>query len=274
MIRHRLRMRKPLPPRALFHYTISSTRTSLLETDYNFHKSNSTYFSDLDASRSHLVMHLLGPGIKRAEDNATTQLVRDREGRVVQGRFGVGLGSVFCSFRKEIAPLQAYEIWSRILCWDRKWLYIVSHFVVQGRVRPAAWDGGSYWGQSGGLRKAGVSTKEEDEEAELQKHVIATAVSKYVFKLGRFTVHPALVIGASGLLPDRPGEGWRGGESGIGTPDELGDVDLLENQWDWKRVESERRRGMAMVDHLAALEGVHGVFDGGSDGALGRFSPG
>src|SRR3569833_2487260 len=120
MIRHRLRMRKPLPPRALFHYTISSTRTSLLETDYNINKSNSTYFSDLDASRSHLVRLLLGPGIKRAEDNATTQLVRDREGRVVQGRFGVGLGSVFCSIRKEIAPQQANEIWSRHKSRDRK----------------------------------------------------------------------------------------------------------------------------------------------------------
>ena len=57
------------------------------------------------------------------------------------------------------------------------------------------------------------------------KHVIATAISKYVFKLGRFTIHPAIMLEANGMLPERPGEGWRGGASETGTPDELGDID-------------------------------------------------
>ena len=33
------------------------------ETDYNFHKSNSTYFSDLDVARTALVTRLYSPGV-------------------------------------------------------------------------------------------------------------------------------------------------------------------------------------------------------------------
>ena len=131
-----LRRPKTLPQQALFHFSVTTCRNSILDTDYNMHKSNSTYFADLDISRSHLTTHLFSPAMFRIGDNAKTKLVLDKEGKVVKGSFGMGMGSVFCSFRKEIAPLQAYEMWSRILSWDRKWLYIITHYVVKGKVRP------------------------------------------------------------------------------------------------------------------------------------------
>jgi hypothetical protein len=263
---HLLPRPKKFPPRALFHYSLTSSRTSLLETDYNVHKSNSTYFSDLDVSRSHLATCLLGQGMHVIGNNAKHKRVLDKQGNVVQGAFGIGLGAVFCSFRKEIAPLQAYEMWSRVLSWDRKWLYIVTHFVVKGKVRPTGWDG-----KRMGPTRARVQKVDGGEPVEdWSKYVIATAVSKYVFKLGRFTVHPALVIEAAGLLPERPGEGWTGGETGTGTPEELGELDEA-GEWDWKRVELERRRGMEYAEHLAALDGTNSLFDGGEDGAIGYF---
>ncbi|KAK4233100.1 hypothetical protein C8A03DRAFT_39217 [Achaetomium macrosporum] len=268
-IYHILRRPKTLPQRALFHYSVTSSRTSLLETDYNIHKSNSTYFADLDVSRSHLVTHLLGPGMHIIGDNATHKRVRDKEGNLVKGSFGIGLGAVFCSFRKEIAPLQGYEMWSRILSWDRKWMYIVTHFVVKGKVRPTGWDGRRMGPTRSRVQKADGSGEQVD-GADFSKYVIATAISKYVFKLGRFTVHPALVIEATGLLPERPGEGWTGGETGTGTPEDLGDLDD-EGEWDWKRVEAERRRGLQYAEHLAALDGTNSLFDGGEDGAIGNF---
>ncbi|KAK4104457.1 hypothetical protein N658DRAFT_492559 [Parathielavia hyrcaniae] len=270
-IYHVLRRPKTLPQRALFHYSITSSRTSLLETDYNIHKSNSTYFADLDVSRSHLVTHLLGPGMPAIGDNAKNKLVRDRDGRVVGGAFGIGLGAVFCSFRREIAPLQGYEMWSRVLAWDRKWLYIVTHFVVKGKVRPTGWDGRRMGRTRVKVQK--VQGGGGEEVPNFSQFVIATAVSKYVFKLGRFTVHPALVIEAAGLLPERPGDdGWKGGETGTGTgtPEELGDLDKG-SEWDWKRVEAERRRGLAYAEHFAALDGTNALFDGGEDGAIGSF---
>lgn len=269
-ILHTLRPRRPLPPRALFHYSITSTRNTLLESDYNLHKSNSTYFSDLDVSRSHLITHLLGPAMPRLADNGKNRLVLDRDGFAVRGGFGIGLGAVFCSFRREIGVMQGYETWSRVLSWDRKWLYIVTHFVVKGKVRPTGWDGRA----RGKVRPKNVRVEglDEGKEEDFGKWVIATAVSKYVFKLGRFTVHPAIVIGENGLLPERPG-GWRAGEGEVGAEEELGDVDQ-EGEWDWRRVEHERRKGMEYAEHFAKLDGTNRLFDGGEDGALGRFSLG
>lgn len=254
----------------LFHYSITSTYTSLLETDYNLHKSNSTYFSDLDVSRSHCVSHLLKPGMQAIGANAVTQCVRDKQGNVVKGGMGIGLGAVFCSFKKEIAPFQGYEMWTRVLCWDRKWLYLMTHFVVQGKVRPSKWDNG-HFGKTSGTKK--TATLKEGET--LEKYVIATAVSKYVFKVGRFTVHPSILMEQSGLLPERPG-GWRYGPDEVGDESEdLGEVDLeAEDDWTWQRVEYQRREGMKFAAQFAGLDGLNGLFDGGEKGALGRFSPG
>jgi len=204
----------------------------------------------------------------RIGDNAKTKLVLDKEGKVVKGSFGMGLGSVFCSFRKEIAPIQGYEMWSRILAWDRKWLYIITHFVVKGKVRPTQYDHKNM----GPTRPRAVDavTGKPVSNEDWSKYVIATAVSKYVFKVGRFTVHPAIAIEASGLLPERPGAGWRGGETETGTPDELGEFDE-QSEWDWRRVELERRRGMQYAEHFAALDGANSLFDGGEEGAIGHW---
>ncbi|KAK3377648.1 hypothetical protein B0H63DRAFT_524933 [Podospora didyma] len=264
---HVLRRPKNLPPRALFHFSISSSRTSLLETDYNMHKSNSTYFADLDVSRSHLVTHLLGPAMATVGDNAKNRLVLDKDGKAVTGGFGIGLGAVFCSFRREIAPLEGYEMWSRILSWDRKWLYIVTHFVVKGKVRPTGWDG-----RRMGPTRNRVVLADGEKSGDWSKHVFATAITKYVFKLGRFTVHPAIVIEANGLLPPRP-DGWRGGESETGTPVDLGDIADVDGEtvWDWKHVEQERRKGLQYAEHFSALDGTNSLFDGGEDGSIGSF---
>ncbi|KAI0017051.1 capsule polysaccharide biosynthesis protein [Xylariomycetidae sp. FL0641] len=251
-------------PAALFHPTITASHVALLEVDYNVHKSNSTYFADLDVSRSHLVSHLFARGCRALGQNASTRLVMDpRTNQPAQGRFAVMLGAVHCSFRREIAPFARYEMWSRVLAWDRKWMYIVTHFVPAGAVRPRAWDAGSF----------GVTRKGDADKADWENKIHATAVSKYVFKLGRLTVHPAVVIGASGLLPERPG-GWtaedqQGQEMNGGAMPEAND-----SAWDWRRTEEERRKGLEYVEHFAALDGLQSTFDGGENGALGRFSLG
>lgn len=32
--------------------------------------------------------------------------------------------------------IQPYELWTRIIFWDEKWLYVVSHFVKKGAFEP------------------------------------------------------------------------------------------------------------------------------------------
>lgn len=215
--------------------------------DYNLQKSNSTYFTDLDIARTHLVIVLCRPALRRLARNRREGLVLDpASGKPAHGSLSICLGAVACSFRREIPVYRGYQCWSSVLAWNRKWLYIVTHFVpkgAQGIVPDAA---------AGGAR-AGWEAK-----------VYATAVSKYVFKVGRLSVHPALVLSESGLLPPRPG-GWTSGAdqlgdevAPVGVPDEGGD-------WDW------RRKGMELAAQFQALDDMHELFDGGAHGVLGNF---
>lgn len=82
------------------------------------HKSNSTYFTDLDASRSYLLSALCYDGLVTVDRELAA------EGK--KGMLAAIIGSVTTSFKKEIRIFQEYEVWSRILTWDRKWLYIVT----------------------------------------------------------------------------------------------------------------------------------------------------
>lgn len=269
-------------PDKLFHAAVSETHVSLMEVDYNVHKSNSTYFADLDVSRSHLVSHLFASGVLKMHDNRRTRLVMDPRDptRPAKGLFNVMLGAVECSFKREIKPYQRYEMWSRVLSWDRKWMYIVTYFVEAGAVRPRSWD---LPGRGQRVRDTAAVP------ADWEKKVFATAVSKYVFKIGRLTVHPAVLIGASGLLPERPG-GWVTLEaSGESTPVELvvsengeatanghanGEAKPEEAEWDWRKTEAMRLKGMEFAAHFAALDDLSTQFDGGEDGAIHKFTLG
>ncbi|OAA58166.1 hypothetical protein ISF_06705 [Cordyceps fumosorosea ARSEF 2679] len=263
IIHHNLIRPAPeLGPRALYRHVITRTRAPLLEIDYNLHKSNSTYFADLDASRTQLVAYLCRPGLARLASNPRHHVVLDPQtGRPARGALGIMLGSVSCSFRREIGAYRPYELWSRVLCWDRKWAYIVTHFVPAGAARPTEWLDPGFAGCR--VRRG------TDASGGWETRMHATAISKYVFKLGRLTVHPAVVLEASGLLPARPG-GWTGGENGLGDEEVgLGNVDLeVDGEWTWQRVEASRRQGMKTARHVQELEALHGTFDGGTNGAI------
>ncbi|RAH65712.1 acyl-CoA thioesterase [Aspergillus aculeatinus CBS 121060] len=274
------------PPHAthpIFLPLTISSRTPILETDYNFHKSNSTYFSDLDIARTALATRIFTPGsriVNRALDaeaaaassaSASASFGGKEKKQPPKGGSKLGLyialGSVFCSFKREIKPFERYEITSRVIGWDEKWVYMISYFV-----RPQA-------GKKGRL--------------------LATALSKYVVKKGRVTVPPERVLRASGFLPERPvgsvGSGsLTPGESGSGSGSEEGQLDegitatatgvdaavvrevLLdagdgdeaakeeqrvrnvhswnEEDWPWERIEEERLRGLKVVEGYAGLD--------------------
>ncbi|KAG9249918.1 capsule polysaccharide biosynthesis protein [Emericellopsis atlantica] len=262
MYHHFIRKSPPLGPRALYKPMISTTRAPLLEIDYNLHKSNSTFFTDLDVSRSHLVSYLLRSTMRKLTHNSRSRLVLDPKTKEpVNGPLGILLGAVTCSFKKECPPFKQYEVWSRILCWDRKWLYVITHFVPKGTARPTEWLDPSFRG----VKVRGG----QDATGGWERKIIATAISKYVFKVGRLTVNPALMLSDGGMLPERPG-GWMSGEAQVGDESvDLSDVDLdKDGEWDWRRVEAERRRGMELGSKFHELDKAHDLFDGGSQGAL------
>ncbi|TVY30589.1 Uncharacterized protein LHYA1_G000550 [Lachnellula hyalina] len=231
ILRHCLFSKPRMPPAlatsSLFLPVISSSYSPLSECDYNLHKSNSTYFSDLDVSRSHLVCALLQPGIERLQHNVREKLVLDKEGQPVRARWLIMLGGVMCSFKREIGIYEGYK------------------------------------------KVDGEGGKDVDEKA-----IFASAISKYVIKLGRLTVHPEVFLQASDMLPPKPG-GWSSmSNSGESTPETL-EVETTEvevtDEWDWRRVEAENKRGLAIAEHLGALDTLHHEFTGSQAPAVGRY---
>ncbi|EXJ85590.1 hypothetical protein A1O1_05955 [Capronia coronata CBS 617.96] len=180
----------PTPTPTIFQPLIFRTASPLLEIDYYLHKSNATFFADVDIARSHLVAALIWPLVR----HPTAALLPNGNAVVPKGQMlAIMLGGVQCSFRREIRPYQKYEIWTRVLTWDEKWVFFISHFVRAGAVpaRP------EFTLQRRRERAAGKRI----EQAEIGKAVLATAVSRNVLKLGRATVRPEDVWRAAGLWP-------------------------------------------------------------------------
>ncbi|KAI9369267.1 hypothetical protein BJX61DRAFT_536569 [Aspergillus egyptiacus] len=241
-----------------------TTRAPLMETDYNLHKSNSTYFSDLDVSRTVLVTRLYSPGVGLISKDLDAEFAETarKEGKKPPARKSIyiALGSVYCSFKREIKPYSLYEVQSRVLGWDRKWMYILSFFLA-----PAGKDG--------------------------KKVLYASSVSKYVVKKGRLTIAPERVLRKSGFLPEAPGGDGAVDlvESGTDTPSGItatasgvdGEVvrEVLklsggeipkkeelegkrkaneaswdEEEWSWERIEEERKRGMKLLEGFCDLD--------------------
>ena len=269
-----------LPRDALFRPIINShVYTPIPETDYNGHKSNSTYFADFDMARTELVTCLLRKGIRDAGARKHPELPLTQTGEyqasipvqdtstnghaapTVQGGakakkalFAVALGAVSCHFKREIKPYQAYDIWTRILSWDRKWMYILSHAVKPGVVPPES-SALQPW-KKGRKRSSQACEKSNKEQREEWKNAIfATSIAKYVVKRGRQTVPPELVLKSSDLLPPRPDEE----ENGNSKKPLFGQT--AKEDWTWEGVEQERVRGLRLAEHFGALDGPDGLHD-------------
>ncbi|KAK4580414.1 hypothetical protein LTR86_000617 [Recurvomyces mirabilis] len=284
----------PQQPKHLFAPVITSSRNTLYDCDYNMHKSNSTYFADLDVARAHTVGCLIRTGLSRLnrgdEEGLPAEVI------AAKGNFYVALGAVSCFFHKQIEPFQAFEIHTRALSWDRKWLYLVSHFVKKGAVKPE-----SYALQP--WRKAKKVTGSQSEQ-DMKKHIFASSVARYCFKKGRLTINPEIVLERSRILPPRP-EGVklppRAEASSDATPSEvaptpagdttsmsaaavasqvsskLGDYaehvskEGIENDdsWTWEDMENERLRGLKTASHFDQLSAAHNELR--SNEALGEY---
>ena len=169
-----------LSPRCLFLPAISRTRSPALECDYNLHKSNSTYFTDMDMSRGNFCLLLFG---------APFNPVPGPE------HFTMVLGGTSCTWHREIKPYQSYELWTRVVSWDDKWLYVVTHFIEAGVFRPEEYVMQPWRG----AKK--VKGKQGPPEMGKEKAVFASSVARYVFKNNRKTIPPEKALSRAGLLP-------------------------------------------------------------------------
>ncbi|KAK9447651.1 uncharacterized protein V1518DRAFT_428619 [Limtongia smithiae] len=153
-------------------------RSPAAECDLNGHKSNSTYFSDLDIARTDLMVDVF------------RKMLLDTKAK--EGKWPyIPLGAVASIFRREIKPYALYNIKSRILGWDEKWLFVISRF--------------------------------ESPSGKLH----ALSVTKYVFKLGRKTIAPKDALDQCGLWSP---EIEKRGQEGRKKVQGFLDLDALEDE--------------------------------------------
>lgn len=255
-----------LPKDALFRPIVTtSMHSTLADCDYNAHKSNSTYFADLDIGRTQLITSILRKGIlsasakedkkiggKTAVTNGVTLADTSAQNDVTpsKGKYMMALGGVTCHFKREIKPYERFDIWTRVLTWDRKWIYLVSHVVKHGTVLPDHYDLQPWKKPSS--RRSQISVAQDDagneeEKKRLQNAIFASSIAKYVVKKGRLTIAPEVVLQNSNLLPAKPEKA-----------EEASSQDL--ESWTWDLVEKERLRGLELTEGFAALDGLHAEF--------------
>jgi len=259
----------------LFRPLITTTHAPLMEIDFNLHKTNSSYFSDIDIARTHLVCTLFSTGIEhmRGGTSAITGAKRPI--------FGLALGAVSCSFKRELKPYESYELWTRVLSWDEKWIYIVTHFVRKGAVMPKKY---TLYPQQNSAEQDNIKRRDSASSIDSMdgnEAVVATALSKCVFKQGRRTVSPALMLKQSGLLPTKSLDDTLATEiepislESCSSSDSGIDVGDSKEESDLDRIERERQRGMRVAFTLAnqAQNALEMEFTAENE-ALGRHSDG
>lgn len=173
--------------------------------------------------------------------------------------FGCALGAVSCSFKRELKPYESYELWTRVLSWDEKWIYIVTHFVRKGAVMPSKY---TLYPQQNSASEGNIKHHGSDASVDSvsgNEAVVATALSKCVFKQGRRTVSPAFMLRESGLLPTKSlddtlesGDSTRPSLDSCASSDSGVDVADKKDDSPSARLESERQRGMKVAMSLAA----------------------
>jgi hypothetical protein len=219
-----------------------------------------------------------------------------QEAKTVKGTYIVALGGVGCVFRKEIPPLARFEVWTRLLAWDDKWIYVVSHIVKQGSVKPS-----NYLLQ--GWRNGKKKQEKKGEQQDKIKSIYATSLAKYVVKKGRLTIAPEIVLRRSDLLPSRPvnqplpATTTTTTTSSSDTPSETPYMSSPENlvaqvmgqlrsenmfdkeeivkegEMSWKEVEAKRLRGLEIARHFDGLTALHAEWNADDDviGEYGDF---
>lgn len=274
----------PQKPKHLFAPIITSSFNTIYDCDYNFHKSNSTYFADLDVARANFVACIIRTGLARLNKGDREGLPED-VGKE-KGKYMIALGGISCFFRRQIEPLQGFEIYTRLLAWDRKWLYCVSHIVRKGAIKPK-----SYvlqpWKKV--KRKQEGTIWKEHEEGDLTKHIFATSVARYVFKKGRMTINPEIVLERSKLLPLRPAgvdlppraeAEWNGDSSAsvekplvngeVASESDAASKGASDDEgWTWDDMEKERLRGLKIANHFDSLSAVQNELQVGE--VLGQY---
>ena len=204
-----------LEPDDLFAPVVRTTRCSIFAHDVNRHKSNSTYFTDADICYAESASRLASKSFNLAIKRGKPAFPR--------------LGATGAIFLKEIKLFQKYQISSKILSWDEKWIYSAVKF----------------------------ETPDSEVKAGATRKTFAVLVAKTVFKEGRRTVPPQETFEESGLIPLPHVEGKDQNGTNGKISDSLGsNIGGSSAIWSRDRIEEERVKGLAVAKALFAFESL------------------
>lgn len=91
------------------------------DIDLNMHMNNARYLNIMDYARTHLL--------------ARTRLLN----HIVRSRWQPLVGAVWITYRRSLPLFSAFEITSRLICWDERWLYLEQAFTGSDSLAAIGW---------------------------------------------------------------------------------------------------------------------------------------
>ena len=91
------------------------------DIDLNLHLNNARYLSIMDYARTHLL----------ARTGILTPIVRKRWQPLV--------GAVWITYRRSLPLFSAFDLTSRLVCWDERWFYIEQTFTGKEGLAAVGW---------------------------------------------------------------------------------------------------------------------------------------
>ncbi len=129
-LRQRIR---PLPRIGMLDEDRVRMRVWPNDIDFNLHLNNSRFLSCMDYARIHLI--------------AATGVLEP----ALRARWTPLVGSVFITYRRSLPLFTPFEIGSRVLCWDERWVYMEQNFTFSGGLAAVAWVKSLFRGETGNI---------------------------------------------------------------------------------------------------------------------------
>ena len=108
---------------SLHEWSTLEFRVYLDDCDWNLHMNNSSYNKMADFGRIH---HMLRLGFDVNNHFRTPKL-----------RVGGMNGGTHCRFKRGLGPFESYTLRTRVLSFDKKWIYLEHQFLSGGRIKVA-----------------------------------------------------------------------------------------------------------------------------------------
>jgi acyl-CoA thioesterase FadM len=124
---------RPLRPLAIFSEDRIRMHVWPNGIDLNLHMNNGRYLSVMDYARIHLL----------ARVGLLTHIIRARWQPLV--------GAVWMTYRRSLPLFSAFQISSRLVCWDTRWFYIEQTFTGREGLAAVGWVKGALRDKKGSL---------------------------------------------------------------------------------------------------------------------------